>query len=80
MVPGCFDQQPSHVGVADFGDRSLDPRGSRGVFAGHQSDVGADRGAGEPRPVADLHRQRQAGERGDTAQAAQPIDWVSEAW
>src|SRR6185436_16489670 len=61
VVPGCFDQQPPHVGVAGFGDRSLDPRGSRGVFAGHQSDVGADRGAGKPRPVADLHRQRQAG-------------------
>ena len=79
-MPGRFDQQSSHMGVARLGDRPLHAGIARGVLGGHQADVGADRGAGEPRPVADLHRQRQAGERGDTAQAAQPIDWVSEAW
>ena len=39
------------MGVAGLGDRSLNPRGSPGVFPGHEADVGADRGVGEARPV-----------------------------
>ena len=38
----------------------------------HQPEVGADRGAGEPVPVADLHRQPEPGQGGDPTQAAQP--------
>lgn len=39
--------------------------------------MGADRGPAEASPVADLHRQSQAGQRRDRAQAAQPVDLIS---
>ena len=43
-----------------------------GGLGGHQPEVGADRAAGQPVPVADLDRQPERGQRGDPAQAAQP--------
>ena len=58
VLPGRFDQQ-AHMGVAGLGDRPLHAGVARGVFGGHQADVGADRGPGEARPATDLHGQRQ---------------------
>lgn len=43
------------------------------MLGGHQTYVGADRGPGEPRPVADLHGQRR-----DALQATQPVDRIGE--
>jgi len=62
VMPRRFDQQPSHMGVAGLGDRTLHAGVARGLLRRHQADVGADRGSGEPRPVTDLHRQRQPGQ------------------
>ena len=73
VVPGGLDQQPAGVGVAGLGDRALDPGlAPEECSRGHQPDEGADGGAGEPVPVADLDRQREPGQRRDPAQAAQP--------
>src|SRR6478672_10572059 len=55
------------------------PVSARGELNGHQADVGADRRAGEPRPVTDLHGQGQPGQRRDATEATQPIDRVGEA-
>ena len=75
-MPGRFDQQPTHMGIAGLGDRPLHAGVARGVLTGHQADVGADRGPGEPGPVTDLDRQRQTGQCRDAAQTAQPVDRV----
>jgi hypothetical protein len=64
------EQQPTGVAVAGFGDPALHPGRSRGVFGGHQSQVGADGAAGEPSPVADFSGQAEGGQRGDATQAA----------
>lgn len=42
--------------VAGLRDRSQRPRLARGVLRRDQTEVGADRVAGEPGPVADLDR------------------------
>ena len=47
-------------------------RAPGGELRGHQPEVGADRGAGEPVPVGDLDAEPDRGQRGDPAQAAQP--------
>jgi len=39
---------------------------------GTGAEVGADAGAGEPLPVAELDGKRETGQRRDAAQAAQP--------
>ena len=77
-MPGRFDQQPTHMGIAGLGDRPLHAGVARGVLTGHQADVSADRGPGEPGPVTDLDRQRQTGQCRDAAQTAQPVDRVGE--
>lgn len=64
--------------VTGLGDRALNPAGTRGVLTRHQLDVGPDRGAGEPRPVTDLYRQREPGQRRDPPQATQPAGHRSE--
>src|SRR5947209_14543153 len=39
-VPGRLDQQPTHMAVADLGDRALPSLLARGVLAGHEADEG----------------------------------------
>ena len=73
VVPGGLDQQPAHVRVAGLGDRPLRPALPGGMLAGHQAEVGADAGAGEPVPVTDLDRQREPGQRRDAPQTRQPV-------
>src|SRR3954447_12724356 len=50
---GRFDQQPTGVGIARLGDRSLHSGGARGLLGGYQPEVGA----GESVSVPDLHGQ-----------------------
>ena len=54
----------------------IGPRRWRGPtgLGRHQAQVGADAGAGQPMPVADLDRQREGGQRADPAQARQAPD------
>ena len=72
VVPGRLDQQPAGVGVPGLGDRPLGAFRTRGALGGHQPQVGADAAAGEPLPVTDLDREREAGQRGDAPQTRQP--------
>ena len=72
VMPGRLDQQPSDMGVAGLGDRTLGPRLARGVLGGHQPEVGADRPTGQPRPVTDLDGQPERGQRRDAPQTTQP--------
>ena len=48
------------------------------MLAGDESEVGADAGAGEPVPVAELDGEREAGQGRDPSQAAQPAGQVGE--
>jgi hypothetical protein len=80
VMPGRFNQQPPDVGVARFGKRALHPGCSRGVLAGHQPDVGADRGPRETRPITDLDSQRQARQRRDAPQTSQAVDLIGPSW
>jgi hypothetical protein len=72
VMPGRFDEQSAGVAVAGLGDPTLGAGRPRGVLGGHQPEVGADRAAGQPVPVADLGGQRERGQRRDSAQAPQP--------
>jgi hypothetical protein len=71
VVPGSFDQQPAGVAVAGLGDPPLGSGRPGGRLGGHQPQVGADRAAGQPGPVADLDRQpddrAEPGRRGRSA-------------
>jgi hypothetical protein len=62
------------MGVPGLGDPALNPPISRGALAGHEAEVGADRGAGEPLPVGDLDTEPDRGQRRDPTQAPQPAD------
>ena len=57
------DQAVAHVKLHTLG----------GVFAGHHTEVGADAGATEPVPVANLNRQRERGQGRDATQTRQPV-------
>jgi len=46
--------------VAGLGDRPLRARAAGRGLGGHQPEIGADRAAGQPLPVPDLHRQPEA--------------------
>src|SRR2546421_195254 len=72
VMPGGLDQQAAGVGVTGLGDRTLAAAGAARGLAGDQAEVGADAGAGEPVPVADLHGQPEPGQGGDPAHRAQP--------
>jgi hypothetical protein len=74
VVPGRLDQQPPGMGVTGLGDRALDTLGAAGLLGWDQPEIGADPGAGEAPPVADLDRQSEPGQDPDPAQAAQPAD------
>ena len=64
--------QPSGMAVAGLGDRTLGAAAAAGLLAGHQAQPSAEGGPGEAMPVADLHRQAEAGQHPDPTQAAQP--------
>jgi len=70
VVPGCIDQKPAGVGVAGLGDRPRDRLCPEECALGTSPEVGADAGAGEPVPVADLDGQRERGQGGDATQDA----------
>lgn len=72
VVPGGLDEQPPGVAVAGLGDRSLRARRDRGVFGGHQPEVGADRSSGPALPAANLYGQPERGQCRDPAKAAEP--------
>jgi len=57
VVPGGLNQQPTGVAIAGLGDRALGAPAAGGVLGGHQPEVGADSGAGEPAPVGHLDTQ-----------------------
>jgi hypothetical protein len=63
---------PAFVHVAGLGDRALATPLTAGVLGGHQTEIRADAGAGEPFPVADLHCEGERGQCRHSAQALQP--------
>ena len=65
VMPGRLDQQPSGMAVAGLGDRPLDALETAGALGGDQPEIGADGGAGEALPVADLDRQPERGQDPD---------------
>lgn len=74
-VPGRLDEQASHMGIADLGDRALPALVARGALGGDEADEGHELLRPlEAREVADLDGKCECGQRVDTAQAAQPAD------
>lgn len=78
MVPGSLDEQPARVAVAGLGDRALTAPLAGGIFARDEAEEGAEALRPEARPVADLDRERERGQRRDAAQTAQPANDVCE--
>jgi hypothetical protein len=78
VVPGSVDEEFADVGVAGLGDRALDAGLPGGVLREDQADERADGVTAAPAPVADIDRQREPGQRGDTAQASQPAGQAGE--
>ena len=65
------------MGVSGLGDGALHSRGAGGVFGGDQADEGADAVTGKAVPVADLHREREPGQRRDSAQTSRRTTGVN---
>jgi hypothetical protein len=75
IVPGRFDEDPSHVGVPGLGDPALAVGVARGVLTRHQPHVGHElAGRAEPPEVHELGEENHRAERVDAAEAPQPAD------
>ena len=72
LVPGGLDQQPACVCVAGLGDRAQPAALAGRVLARRQAEERAERLRPESLPVAQLDRQGERGQRGDTTQTDEP--------
>jgi hypothetical protein len=74
-MPGGFDEDPTQMGVAGFGDRAPDPIRAAGVFGGHEAhERHRARRGGKAAGVAEFSGTGERREVVDPAEAAQALD------
>src|SRR5262245_45739191 len=75
IVPGGFDQDPSQMSIAGFGNRPARMFGTAGMFGRHESDKGHRAGRGrESTGITQFGGDRECGQIIDAAKAPQTLD------